>query len=827
MKAFTKLQDFGENKLVATSILGAGAMGCVFKGTLNKNECVFKVIDKSKANSEAILSEYYIGKKVKELPLGINQLFAGSLALYYSPVGLPDDWKKLVEKATTEVCQDLINGGPVYIIAQEFVDGKTGDAWLIEQTKELAAEIIRPIIFQLVLALCYANDLLGFQHNDLKLENMFLIPSPQEKTIIYNLGDDTFTVVIPKGGATVRIIDFGFSSMDYPNGPNFLAPADGMTPGYAPFDLCMNREDILHDLMGNSPLTYRTNDADMTAIFLIMMNLVCHLRKAEIDTDNDITRGNGNIWTYERDDEGQAQDYIAEPDALKSADTIDPLVKMFLNAPGFEYQKKNAKSKEESVNAIVSYVLLPLCVLEGLGAYPTLEQIPSYDDTPMPNPMKAAFISKWNIFTGDDFQNAFRAARYDDKLTLKNQFAQIPHIVNECFGDESMAVDFCRHLYAPTAVQRRQFGVDKYSYCFANALYHPFLAYPFWSVQRNNSPTYTLPETNAPNAFRKTPKMPALLKDAKDVEQMFAAISNATAASVPTTVTGGGGASSVVDGELLKFLKTAIDRYKKPANKLNKIDVDKLRVDYITPMTTRVFKLLPKQEKIFTPFVGFRDANNNVLNVKVEYFGAEWKVTRFYAACMVYIYAAIMLLQKQDATATALFAELRAFYDTDKSTPVTKATEWNAKDMQARVKNLLQPILEFAKANGIESEIRDTISSHLEVIERNEDYLSTEGAYNLPTINEELYIPLQEAIRTHETPLDEKLIKHLGLGDELFRDYAAFHGIDMTDASNQTRYFHTLSIVANMMETGNYDQLERCYVEWPPKVHVAGQIHEI
>lgn len=859
MEAITNLNDFAAKGLKAERILGAGAMGCVLQGTLNSEACVFKILPVGD-QPNVILAEYYIGQKVSTLPDGIRQLFAGSIALYYSAVGLPDDWKKMLEASDKETCQNLATSDPVYIIAQEYVDGMNGAAWLDSQKFPLTNEVVRPIIFQLTLALCYANAVFGFQHNDLKLENMFLIPSKGE-TITYQIGKDTFEVKIPDGGATIRIIDFGFSSMNsYEVLPDFLGTSGGHTAGYAPFDLCLNRSKVL--LQTDSPLEFRQNDADMPAIFMIMMNLVAHRRNAEVDDDTQTTVSAGKFWTYTLSKDGNGVDYIADTDATL---TKGALHGFFLNGPGFKRITTGTESETqkdyeaEVVGNISSYVLVPLLVLYSLGAYPNVA--PTYADT-IPISIQNDLTNKWQIILGTEFQSAFaNATTIDAKskkpLTLTKQFIHIPYLLDECFGKGSMAIDFCRILFAPLALQRQEFGVLDSRYCLANALYHPFLAYPYWSTTYKSG-GFALAESQAPYAFM-TPQPPSLKADAEQALAKFEALSKApatvtsgkskskatpglTPAPAPapapaskdkdettTTGDGGGKASLAIDGELRTYLQTAITGYKNQTLKaLSAAEIQTLTDQFIFPMTKRVFDLFTDKatRALFAQFDGFRDAKGDVYVGTTKAYNSKWKMQQFYAASMVYIYAAIILANKGNAN--PLFNQLKTFWDNNGKTPLDSKVAWDAQ--LKNVTNILQPILTFAKDNGLtvtESEIRDTISSHLEVIERNEDYLSTEGAYDLPTINEELYIPLQEAIRTHQTPLDEKLIKHLGLGDELFRDYAAFHGIDMTDASNQTRYFHTLSIVANMMETGNYDQLERCYVEWPPKVHVAGQIHEI
>lgn len=120
------------------------------------------------------------------------------------------------------------------------------------------------------------------------------------------------------------------------------------------------------------------------------------------------------------------------------------------------------------------------------------------------------------------------------------------------------------------------------------------------------------------------------------------------------------------------------------------------------------------------------------------------------------------------------------------------------------------------------------IQSRLENIERTPQYFVDENVLNIQYISDHLYEPLKEHLSKNLIYELEPVRNHLKLDQPLFT--GEHHGMDMTDYKTQIRYLHTLSIVADMLVKGQTadDLIERCYVEWPPKVQAKkGQAYEV
>lgn len=120
---------------------------------------------------------------------------------------------------------------------------------------------------------------------------------------------------------------------------------------------------------------------------------------------------------------------------------------------------------------------------------------------------------------------------------------------------------------------------------------------------------------------------------------------------------------------------------------------------------------------------------------------------------------------------------------------------------------------------NIASQLSD-IQSVLEKVERTVEFHADVNKLNIDMINDQLYQPLQEHLESEiaaKLPLDMDRVKlHLKLDKPLFSE----NYVDMNDYANQIRYLHTLSIVASMLDSGTVSKelVERCFVEWPPKV---------
>ena len=207
-----------------------------------------------------------------------------------------------------------------------------------------------------------------------------------------------------------------------------------------------------------------------------------------------------------------------------------------------------------------------------------------------------------------------------------------------------------------------------------------------------------------------------------------------------------------------------------------------------------------------------------ILNLFERYFtddktGAKlgWKERRYQYRVLLYVSAAI-----QDAQGLN-YSKIKDNYFYVSSADKNQMGKYQA-----------LPGKEWIEKNEIAS-IGISIANELEVIESLAEYKTDEN-FNLSYINDSLYTPLQQMAKD-VIELD-KIFTHLGLQSEMFEHAKDHHKIDMDIIGNQIRYFHVLSIVSNMIETNQYppDQIERCFVEWPPlavQKIVPGQVYTI
>ena len=95
-------------------------------------------------------------------------------------------------------------------------------------------------------------------------------------------------------------------------------------------------------------------------------------------------------------------------------------------------------------------------------------------------------------------------------------------------------------------------------------------------------------------------------------------------------------------------------------------------------------------------------------------------------------------------------------------------------------------------------------------------------------INNELYIPLKEYI---SGIADLQLVQnHLGLQYDDFKQAGSIHGTDMSNINNQTRYLHTLSVLAAACKNDqiNMEDISKCFDMWPPTApYQLGKVNEI
>ncbi len=457
---------------------GDGAFGCLFRATYQSSKVVVKVLfpaqgktDKAwNANKEQTrndaLREAFIGHALAKMPNPeIGGMFVGTVAIAHTQTGLNAEFKKALATGSDSCRQRETDDA--MILVQRYVDATPMHAWLARKGVAIDSEIIRSFMFQAVLALSYANHKLGFQHNDIKMENIMVTESVG-KTMTYRIGGtDTFQFKIPPGGLEIQFIDFGSADIvldktDAQNLPAFLDPSGSGTIGFAPFDMIASKEMLIQ----------RRNDADMTALFMIGMNLLAHQRKAI--TDPGEWKDDRHVWTYTL-----GSNFVAGPVLAKEQDLRKEVLKSRDARLSAKALKTLTESKpfQEIGKGTVLYefaknLLLYLSMYDGLnGKLLDLPILP-------PDSTHPAFNAVLRSKELKDFREVFK-----NKIRF---FTHVPPLFDECFGKDEkgaeLAIGFFRRLFASTQADRKAFGVPKpfEAYAFSNALFHPFLGFHYW-----------------------------------------------------------------------------------------------------------------------------------------------------------------------------------------------------------------------------------------------------------------------------------------------------------------------------------------------------------
>lgn len=450
---------FGIDLKSVTWLNGEGSFGCLFQAKYESGKDVvvkvlFPKISKSdktfEENKEIVrkdaLKEAFIGHSLATMlePV-IAGMFVETLAIAHTENGLPTEF--LTALKSNPVCNDK-KTDYAWILVQRFVSSTPMDKWLMAQTAAVNAEVIRSFLFQAVLALSYANHKLGFQHNDVKMENIMVTKVDKETPLVYRIGEmDTFRCVIPKDGLVVQFIDFGGSDIILANDdsilPKYLLPSGITTPGFSPLD----RPDI------SVLLVERKNDADMTGLFIIAMNMIAHNRK-EV-TPAGLGFG-ATFWKYTA-----KMDYVTSMiTGLRFKDmksvTEEPYQRLFQKV-GFVSNSAGEKVVKHAV------VFMDMCQ-ELFGEESTNER-----------------VKKISGPIGELFNSSAVSA-----LRRGFTFKEVPLLFETCFTKKDkaseLALSFFKCLFEPLQAARQAFGVptpfDKYG--LANALYHPFLGYHYW-----------------------------------------------------------------------------------------------------------------------------------------------------------------------------------------------------------------------------------------------------------------------------------------------------------------------------------------------------------
>jgi len=465
----TSLPEFEKLQFKDISRLGEGQFGIVLKCQYKGITRAIKILESNISEDDEkegfplgsdVLKEALAGFELHQrLPDGIKEFFTSvSELIVCKGFGVPGEITKFTKK-DSDLKEILEQSTEFYIIVQEYIENVVpADQW-VSKHAAIDSRTIQSIMFQFVLALCYAQSILGFQHNDLKLQNIMFVENKTGNDIFKKIrfdsknDKDDFEYVIPVGGVSVRIIDlgsvtFGFVNDDDKTYPKYISSASQMTEGYIPFEILLfpNYENFV---------SLRLNDADLQALFKIMINLVMHER---------VLKPDGTKWKLVITDEGDTIDYTE----YNWMTTDDVLLTESLKNPSLNGFTKDG----------LKVLLADLFLIKSL-------------DIPLQFPKKWDY-SAIGKKAQKDIKKVFGVVTQDTFLlpyenSVKKYFQNALDSVKNLFPNE-VGLHFLRKLGTPFFLQRLSFGLPEPfdTYCLANAIYHPFFAFEYWKDKIEN-----------------------------------------------------------------------------------------------------------------------------------------------------------------------------------------------------------------------------------------------------------------------------------------------------------------------------------------------------
>ncbi len=870
---------------IVITFLGSGASGCVAKGIYNGKERIIKIVPYGLGIDS--IREAFIGHQLKtKLPKPIANFFVGTSEIILAK-SIPKSWMDVIAASPKQGdCINTINKANVLqIMIQDLADvaGRTAipaHDWLAGQKNAVSFDTIRSIMFQLTLALSYAQSELGFQHNDLKLENLMFVEVDKNTTQTYALPDDD-VFVLPLLGVAVRIIDFGGSSIrfdgDFGEPPAIIKTLNAYSRYNIPFEymLIPNYNGLSYD--GEDGVLFdRSGDADTAAMFKIMLYLTCHRRLA---------LPGGSLWLFKLDGNGDGVGLI-------DTSMIPANIALASYYKRFDKLKVSGVDSDDQMRAILLHVSL----------YRALD--------PKLLEVKQDFQYVGSQIKNDSKKAAFIKSYFPELRTLK-----LPAVVDDLFSglldaitDES-ALHFLKLIGMPTEELRNSFGVPPpfHLYGLANALYHPFLAYGIWKVDepgvipsgaliigrplaiplvynynsQSTSDRIVAEADAAATAYNlalnqlqakkiaPVPKpaiMPTREEEEKDSEEELE----------PTPPSGGilkyfskdGTAApgeyeewtaehlnsvedvdvpymseaqfmglteeqiNTFDGD--DFMRAVMKKFnpkKKMSENANDSERWELNHRYILEAFENWKRLHPRSggavKKIVPAVAPSKQTTKFFANgdqIKMPGPGDPWTSEQFDAFSETDIpkmtKEQFYGLTDQDVLKwrhtkydNLIVALLRKFGYTGKKSGAERTFD--------RVKTNIKYVLQTL--NGLRG-----IKAHLilEDIEHRFEYVDEDsGQFDKEDISTQLYVPLQSA--AIESSLLIPIVAHLKLDKPLFDPDA--HDVDMTNHANRTRYLHTLSVVADMIDNGvTQENVDRCFAEWPPIApYKKGEVNEV
>ncbi len=779
-----------EKSITELKYLGEGSFGCVLRGKYKGESRIIKVIrDDSDTTAAAIenIREGFIGQQIKNhLSKPISDFFVCTVEVIIAPKDIPQAWRHMIDVH----CENILNKVEVigkvknvtravkfFVVIQEMASAygnlaQDASKWLASQKGTISQDIIRSIMFQLTLAFSHAQATIGFQHNDLKMDNLMFVEVDKGKTETYQLEDrDVFE--IPLAGIVVRIIDFGGASLnldpDEHNGYEYFKTPLIMTASMYPFDITMCT-DIDQGILD------RENDSDTSLFFRIMLALMCHNRPCI---------GDGKVWTFEFKENAlkkyQGTDILFQNPLLEEylpKDIAEPVVKAYNRA----FPALAAKSP----NYRFDVMKLGLTFIAFYHAFApeffSIEQRLNPDPTPN------------NTYIYENFPKL----KDLDIGKAKNCFTALPDSLAVEYSRE--ALHFLKVLSAPHSHMRYSFGKVPEPFHYhglANALYHPFLAFDTWKSDDKGISLRVTDALSEPLLYSET-------NDSKYQIQLIFEDLAATLAAFESEYTGKPQPGSVPDDSSDASDDTSLNPAAVVLTKSNwTVDQAKLltvqgasaiTLDEIWNWTNEIVEALNGLEVVKIILSTLKVATVN----RFKEPGGKAKIKELIAA------------HKKALAETQQAAE----NGQEKGKKKTEAAKKGKKKTEAAKKG---------KKKGNTS----AKSAILEDIEHQLEYC--DGAYNEELIARDLYEPLQSALQEH--PALKEVADHLQLDAPLFANQ---EGYDMSDHATRTRYLHTLSVVAEMVETGDVtaEKISRCFVEWPALQQVEydykmGQVNEV
>ncbi len=239
-------QQFDINAIDIVKVLGEGAFGCVVQS--KDNRYAIKVQETSGA--ESCMAEAAIQQELGNIPfMAVPKVYFYSSNIH----SVPDRWRNTLSGACKKApgWQQQQWRGNFCITVMDFLPGG--------RAENVTAQEMPAFAFALIYTCNKGFRAIGFQHMDIKCDNVRMVSNPSGQSI-FSTGDGcrwTFTSV----KRIAKLVDFGLSgTKKYPK--NIRTGSMGVTPP----------KQLIARLTGGGPLYHWS--CDMFAIGMTMLNAV-------------------------------------------------------------------------------------------------------------------------------------------------------------------------------------------------------------------------------------------------------------------------------------------------------------------------------------------------------------------------------------------------------------------------------------------------------------------------------------------------------------------------------------------------------------------------